>query len=82
MKRDLDDYELDLTFGQWLREQRMTLKLSVEQVSHVCGISSQRLRSLEVGYAEKGITREESEKLCSLYKKELKEFLEHACGMR
>jgi transcriptional regulator with XRE-family HTH domain len=80
MTNSLDDYELDLRFGAWLRDQRVAVNLTIEQASKESGISSQRMRSLELGYSEKGITRSESEKLSALYKTKLSEFLHYACS--
>jgi transcriptional regulator with XRE-family HTH domain len=73
-----NDYDSDITFGIWLKDQRVANGLSIEDVSRKSGISVQRLKSLEIGYAEKGITHAESQKLCVLYKIELKDFIQRA----
>ena len=78
MQKVTNDYEADMEFGRWLRAQRVALGLTIEQAAEKTAIASSRLKSLEVGYAEKGITKAESEKLCALYRIDLKEFLRRA----
>lgn len=73
-----DDYELDVMFGKWLRDLRVAAGLSLEDAAKHSGLPEQRLKSLEVGYAEKGITQRESETLSRAYKVPLKEILQRA----
>lgn len=74
------DHEIDIEFGQWLRDLRMRCKMSVEQAAQSSALSTERLKSLELGYAEKGITAQESKKICAAYKVSLDEFLARAAG--
>ncbi len=77
---ETNDYDADIVFGAWLRDQRVSAGMSIEEVSKKSGISIQRIKSLEVGYAEKGITKAESEQLCTAYKIVLKDFIHRASG--
>jgi transcriptional regulator with XRE-family HTH domain len=73
-----DDYQSDKQFGAWLKEQRTRVGLTLEDAAAKSCIADSRLKSLEVGYAEKGINKDECEKLASLYKIDLKSFLNRA----
>jgi hypothetical protein len=75
---ETDDYQSDKQFGAWLKEQITRAGLSLEEASARSCIPDSRLKSLEVGYAEKGINKDECEKLATLYKIDLKSFLQHA----
>lgn len=75
-----NDYDEDVQFGHWLREQRTRVGLTLEQAAATTGVPEARLKSLEMGYAEKGITMSESKKLSATYRVELKELLDKAVG--
>jgi transcriptional regulator with XRE-family HTH domain len=74
------DHEIDIEFGQWLRDLRAGSGLTIEQASQRSGVPVERLKSLELGYAEKGVTQQESKKICVAYKVDLQEFLDRAAG--
>lgn len=78
---NLDDYELDVRFGLWLKEAREKAGLSLTDAARTSRIPEARLKSLEVGYADRGITRRESESLCVVYKVPLENFLRQAAGL-
>ncbi len=73
-----NDYESDITFGLWLKDQRVRNGFTIEEASKKAEIPLQRLKSLEIGYAEKGITYAESKKLSGLYKIVLEDFIQRA----
>jgi hypothetical protein len=75
---EIDDYDSDSKFGHWLREQRITAGLNVKQAALKSGISEERIKALEIGYAERGITHSESQKLSMIYKINLPELLSMA----
>jgi transcriptional regulator with XRE-family HTH domain len=75
-----DDYDSDAKFGLWLKEQRTSHGMTMEQAADASCIPVARLKSLEMGFAERGINQAESEKLSALYKVSLKVFLTHASG--
>jgi transcriptional regulator with XRE-family HTH domain len=77
---ETNDYDSDIAFGVWLRDQRTFSGISIEQVSRLCGLSVERLKSLEIGYAEKGITYPESQKLSAIYKISFDDFIRRALG--
>ncbi|MGZ6369429.1 MAG: helix-turn-helix domain-containing protein [Bdellovibrionota bacterium] len=77
---ETNDFESDSEFGKWLKEQRARCSLTVEEAAQKSGVPVARLKSLEMGYAEKGIIQSECEKLAALYKIALKTFLQHAAG--
>lgn len=79
-KEDKTDHEIDMEFGRWLRDLRAAAKLTLEQAATQSGVSAERLKSLELGYAEKGVTQQESKRICATYKVSLEEFLAHAVG--
>lgn len=81
MQRETDDYTDDMEFGKWLRDQRVNAGLSLEEASEQAEISPQRLKSLEMGLSDKGITHKESERLSKTYRVVLKEILEKAAGV-
>ncbi len=80
VKEDKSDHEVDMEFGQWLRDQRAKTGLTLEQASQRCGLATERLKSLELGYAEKGFTAPESKKVCAAYKIDINELLNKASG--
>jgi transcriptional regulator with XRE-family HTH domain len=80
MKREIDDYELDINFGYWLKDQRISAGFTLEEAAKKSNVSIQRLKSLEMGYAERGITQAESERLCAVYQIALEDFLKRASG--
>lgn len=82
MKSMKSDHEIDVEFGQWLRNQRNNCGLTLEIASQKSGVPVERLKSLELGYAEKGITKMESDKLKTLYRLDLQELLDRATGAR
>lgn len=80
MNQITNDYEADSNFGRWLRDQRVCMGLTLEQTSLKTGITISRLKALEMGYAERGITHGESEKISAAYKLVLREILSRAAG--
>ena len=80
MKDEKTDHEIDIEFGQWLRDRRAQCDLTLEQAAQRTSIAVERLKSLELGYAEKGVTQAESKKICAAYKIDLTEFLDRAVG--
>ena len=80
MNEEKSDHEVDMEFGQWLRDQRAKTKLTMEEAAQRAGLLPERLKSLELGYAEKGITQQEAQKLCSAYRIDIKELLDKATG--
>ncbi len=74
----IDDYDSDVQFGAWLREKRVGAGFSLEQVAEKSAISIDRLKSLEVGYADRSITRAESERLSAVYGLTLQECIDRA----
>lgn len=74
------DHEIDIEFGVWLRDRRVQCGLTLEQAAARTTVAVERLKSLELGYAEKGITQNESKKICAAYKISLEEFLGRAVG--
>jgi hypothetical protein len=82
MKEEKTDHEIDIEFGQWLRDMRTRCKLSVEQAAQSSTLPVERIKSLELGYAEKGITKQESQKICTAYRIGLEEFLDRAAGKK
>lgn len=74
----INEYDIDIRFGQWLRDQRLRHGLSLEQVAEHSGLSGERLNSLERGYAKKGITRIEAENLSVVYNVFLEDVIERA----
>jgi len=77
---ETNDYESDQKFGHWLRDQRICAGFNLKQASLKLGIPLERLKALEMGYAIKGITRSESEKVSAAYKIVLRDFLSRASG--
>ena len=75
---ETDDYSSDSRFGRWLRQQRITSGLSLKQASLKTGINEERIKALEIGYAVRGITQNESERLANAYKVSLNEFISMA----
>ena len=81
MAREMDDYTSDMKFGQWLRDQRAAKGFTIEQAAERTGLSVERIKSLELGYSERGVTKSESTQLCTAYGIGLDLFLERACGV-
>src|SRR5689334_7441788 len=77
-KNKVDDYQSDVQFGEWLRKQREQKGLTLERASKEAMIETSRLKALEVGYADRGITRSEAVRLCAVYKIAVGEFLTQA----
>jgi transcriptional regulator with XRE-family HTH domain len=73
-----NDYDADVNFGHWLREIRTAAGLSLEEACLRSGITEQRLKSLEVGYASKGIVKSEAQTLATLYRQNLDDFMKRA----
>lgn len=63
----MDDYKSDVEFGSWLREKRTQAGLSLEDAAQKTFISLERLKALELGYSERGVTRAESVRLSEAY---------------
>ncbi len=83
MRRDNQpktDHEIDIEFGQWLRDRRTRSGLTLEQAAERSKMPVERLKSLELGYAQRGVTQQESEKICATFKINLQEFLDRAAG--
>lgn len=78
--REIDDFGLDIEFGKWLSQVRTKANLSLKDASKLTAISEERLKSLEIGYAERGIRRTEAEILSKTYGLKLDEFLQRALG--
>ncbi len=78
MAEERDDYQADIRFGEWLRSQRVRAGLNLEKAALGCSIPTERLKALEMGLSERGVTRQESVRICSAYKISLNEFLEQA----
>lgn len=78
MTEERDDYQADIRFGEWLRGQRVRAGLSLEKAALGCSIPAERLKALEMGLSDKGITRPESVRICDAYKISLKELLDQA----
>jgi transcriptional regulator with XRE-family HTH domain len=81
-QEEKSDHEIDIEFGQWLRDMRTRYKLSIEQAAKDSTLSVERLKSLELGYAEKGITQQESKKISHVYNVNLEELLDRAAGKK
>lgn len=75
---ETDDYNSDSKFGHWLRQQRVTAGLTLKQAALKTGLTEERIKALEIGYAERGITHAESQKLAAIYKVKLDEFISMA----
>ncbi len=73
-----DDYQADIRFGEWLRSQRVRTGLSLEAAAQGAGLTLERLKGLEMGLSERGITRPEATRLCGVYHLELQELLAQA----
>ena len=78
MNRELDDFQSDIQFGEWLRSQRVRLGSTIEQAAQLAKIPLERLKALELGLSERGITQNESVRLSTLYKLPLAEVLARA----
>jgi len=78
MERELDDYQADIRFGEWLRCQRVRAGLSIEKAAEASSLTIDRLKTLEMGLSERGITHPESVRICTVYQISLNEMLEQA----
>jgi transcriptional regulator with XRE-family HTH domain len=78
MTADQDDYQADIRFGEWLRAQRVRAGLSLEDAAKRADLSVGRLKALEMGLSERGVTRVEATKLGAAYSVPLAELLEQA----
>ena len=76
--KEQDDYQSDIRFGEWLRTQRVRAGLTLESASTATGLPVDRLKALEMGLSDRGITKAEANKISGLYKIPLHEFLEEA----
>jgi transcriptional regulator with XRE-family HTH domain len=76
----VDDYQSDIHFGEWLRKVREQKGLTIERAAREAMIEASRLRALEVGYAERGITRPEATRLSTAYQITLDDLLLQAQG--
>jgi transcriptional regulator with XRE-family HTH domain len=77
-EHDNDDYESDIQFGRWLKEQREAAGLALEQVEKQTGLPVSRIKALETGFAEKGIQKNEAQILSTVYRVALETLLERA----
>ena len=75
-----DDYEADRKFGEWLRSKRLNAGMELEEAAKATGVTTDRLKSLEIGYSERGINRTEAERIAKAYQVELSEVLQKAGG--
>lgn len=63
----MNEYELDIEFGDWIRRIREKKGLSLYEAARRAGIQQDRLREIETGHSTKGITRPESSALAICY---------------
>lgn len=68
-----DDFAADVKFGEWLREQRNRMGLTLEECAKRAALSVERLKCLELGLSERGITSSEGSRLASVYQVSLAE---------
>ena len=73
-----DDYSQDMDFGKWLKQLREASGQTIEQIAQKAQLTPERLRSLELGYSERGITKPEATRLAKAYNVETKVFLARA----
>ncbi|MCM2322930.1 MAG: helix-turn-helix domain-containing protein, partial [Oligoflexia bacterium] len=73
-----DDYQSDIQFGEWLRSRRMERGLTLEAAAEKAAMPVERLKGLEMGYSERGITPGEATHLAKLYGLKLEDFLAQA----
>jgi len=78
MNKQTDDFALDIEFGKWLGQIRTAAHLTVRDAAKQTGITEERLMSLELGYAERGIRRNEATSLSKIYNVKLEELLQRA----
>jgi hypothetical protein len=62
-----DDYQADIRFGEWLRSQRVRVGMSLEDAAKSASLSVERLKGLEMGLSERGITRAEAVRISKVY---------------
>ena len=77
---DLSNTAHIIKFGNWLKEQRVGLGLSLREASWRSGMSLQRLLSIESGTLEVGINNVEVISVCKIYRITSDEFLLKANG--
>lgn len=75
---EVNDYESDFRFGKWLRNRRVECSLTLEQAASKSGMSFERIKSLELGFAEKSVTKKELESLSKIYGLQLNDLVEKA----
>ncbi len=78
MSRETDDYDCDIRFGEWLRSARTKQQLTVEAAAQSAAMPAERLKALELGYSDRGITQDESVRLSKVYRIPLEELLREA----
>lgn len=69
-----------MKFGNWLKEQRVGLGLSLREASWRSGMSLQRLLSIEAGSLQVGLNSVECISVCKTYRITSAEFLLKANG--
>ena len=65
--KETDDFAADMRFGDWLVKTREAAKLSLRDAANAAGMREERLKGLELGYSEKGITRAEAASISKAY---------------
>jgi transcriptional regulator with XRE-family HTH domain len=78
MTRENDDYDSDIRFGEWLRNARTRAELTLETAAQASTIPLERLKALELGYSDRGITRDEASRLAQAYRVPLEDVLHEA----
>lgn len=73
-----NDFEVDVSFGLWLKERRSRSCYHLKDAAQITCISEDRLDALEQGEAERGINYEEAEKLSRLYGVDIRAILQRA----
>lgn len=74
------DEIIDKKLGEFIRRARLIANLTIDQVEVVTGIPNVRLRSLELGISNIGITINECRALAPLYRIDLDEMIAVAVG--
>lgn len=73
-----DDFAADICFGEWLRAQRVRVGLALEVSAQLAELSVRRLKCLELGLSDRGITHPEATRLATIYGIALPELLTRA----
>jgi len=73
-----NDYEVDVSFGRWLKERRYRSCYNLKDAARISGILEDRLDALEQGEADYGINYEEAEKISRLYDVDIRAILRRA----